>query len=128
MAYFAQLDEHSIVLQVIVVGNDTINNLPFPESEPVGVAFCKSLFGADTIWAQTSYNANFRYNYAGIGYTFDATPTPNGVFIPPKPYPSWLLNTNTFQWEPPVPYPNDGKMYYWDEETQSWVLMPDQEA
>ena len=128
MAYFAQLDEHSIVLQVIVVGNDTINNLPFPESEPVGVAFCKSLFGADTIWAQTSYNANFRYNYAGIGYTFDATPTPNGAFIPPKPYPSWLLNTNTFQWEPPVPYPNDGKMYYWDEETQSWVLMPDQEA
>ena len=128
MAHFAQLDEHSIVLQVIVVSNETINNLPFPESEPVGVAFCKSLFGADTIWAQTSYNSNFRYNYAGIGYTFDATPAPNGAFIPPKPYPSWLLNTNTFQWEPPVPYPNDGKMYYWNEETQSWVLMPDQEA
>jgi len=128
MAHFAQLDEHSIVLQVIVVGNDTINNLPFPESEPVGVAFCKSLFGADTIWAQTSYNANFRYNYAGIGYTFDPVAQPNGAFIAPKPYPSWLLNTNTFQWEAPVPYPNDGKMYYWDEATQSWVLMPDQEA
>lgn len=128
MAHFAQLDEHSIVLQVIVVSNDTINNLPFPESEPVGVAFCKSLFGADTIWAQTSYNANFRYNYAGIGYTFDATPSPNGAFIAPKPYPSWLLNTSTFQWQAPVPYPNDGKMYYWDEATQSWVLMPNQEA
>lgn len=128
MAHFAQLDEHSIVLQVIVVSNDTINNLPFPESEPVGVAFCKSLFGADTIWAQTSYNANFRYNYAGIGYTFDATPAPNGAFIAPKPYPSWLLNTSTFQWQAPVPYPNDGKMYYWDEATQSWVLMPNQEA
>ena len=126
MAHFAQLDEHNIVLQVIVVSNDTIDNLPFPESEPIGVAFCQSLLGADTRWAQTSYNANFRYNYAGIGYTFDPTPTPNGAFIPPKPYPSWLLNTNTFQWEPPVPYPNDGKMYYWDEATQSWVLMPNQ--
>jgi hypothetical protein len=124
MAHFAQLDEHNIVLQVIVVSNDTIDNLPFPESEPIGIAFCQSLLGADTRWAQTSYNANFRYNYAGIGYTFDATPTPNGAFIPPKPYPSWLLNTNTFQWEPPVPYPNDGQMYYWDEATQSWVLMP----
>lgn len=126
MAHFAQLDEHNIVLQVIVVSNDTIDNLPFPESEPIGVAFCQSLLGPDTRWAQTSYNANFRYNYAGIGYTFDPTPTPNGAFIPPKPYPSWLLNTNTFQWEPPVPYPNDGKMYYWDEATQSWVLMPNQ--
>jgi len=128
MAHFAQLDEHSIVLQVIVVSNDTINNLPFPESEPVGIAFCQSLFGADTKWAQTSYNANFRYNYAGIGYTFEPVAQPNGAFIAPKPYPSWLLNTNTFQWEAPVPYPNDGKMYYWDEATQSWVLMPNQEA
>lgn len=128
MAHFAQLDEHNIVLQVIVVSNDTINNLPFPESEPIGIAFCQSLLGADTRWAQTSYNANFRYNYAGIGYTFEPVASPNGAFIPPKPYPSWLLDTTTFQWKPPVPYPNDGKMYYWDEATQSWVLMPDQEA
>lgn len=124
MAHFAQLDEHNIVLQVIVVSNDTVDNLPFPESEPIGIAFCQSLLGPDTRWAQTSYNGNFRYNYAGIGYTFDPTPTPNGAFIPPKPYPSWLLNTNTFQWQAPVPYPNDGQMYYWDEATQSWVLMP----
>lgn len=124
MAHFAELDQDNIVLQVIVVGNDSINNLPFPESEPVGIAFCQSLLGPSTRWAQTSYNANFRYNYAGIGYTFDPTPTPNGAFIPPKPYPSWLLNTNTFQWEPPVPYPTDGGMYQWDEETQSWVLVP----
>ena len=124
MAHFAQLDEHNIVLQVIVVSNDTIDNLPFPESEPIGVAFCQSLLGADTRWAQTSYNANFRYNYAGIGYTFEPVANPNGAFIPPKPYPSWLLNTNTFQWQAPVPYPNDGKDYYWDEATQSWVLSP----
>ncbi len=124
MAHFAELDQDNIVLQVIVVGNDSINNLPFPESEPVGIAFCQSLLGPDTRWAQTSYNANFRYNYAGIGYTFDPTPMPNGAFIPPKPYPSWLLNTSTFQWEPPVPYPTDGGIYQWDEETQSWVPVP----
>lgn len=125
MAHFAQLDEHNIVLQVIVVSNDTIDNLPFPESEPVGIAFCQSLLGADTRWAQTSYNASFRYNYAGIGFTFDATPAPNGAFIPPKPYPSWLLNTNTFQWQAPIPCPNDGNAYVWDEATQSWVLVPE---
>lgn len=124
MAHFAELDQDNIVLQVIVVGNDSINNLPFPESEPVGIAFCQSLLGPDTRWAQTSYNANFRYNYAGIGYTFDPTPSPNGAFIPPKPYPSWLLDTNTFRWQSPVPYPTDGGIYEWDEETQSWVLVP----
>jgi hypothetical protein len=127
MAHFAKLDENNIVLQVIVISNNDINNLPFPESEPVGIAFCKSLFGSDTHWAQTSYNANFRYNYAGIGYTFDPTTESNsashGAFIPPKPYPSWLLDTTTFRWEPPVPYPNDGQSYYWDEETQSWKLV-----
>jgi hypothetical protein len=122
MAHFAQLDTASIVTQVIVVNNATIDNLPFPESEPVGISFCQSLFGPDTIWAQTSYNASFRYNYAGIGYTFDVTAQ---AFIPPKPYPSWLLNTTIYQWEAPVPYPDDGKMYYWDEATLSWVLVPD---
>jgi hypothetical protein len=121
MAHFAQLTQDNTVLQVIVVGNDSISNLPFPESEPVGIAFCQSLLGSDTRWAQTSYNANFRYNYAGIGYTFDPSPAPNGAFISPKPYPSWLLNTNTYQWEPPVPYPTDGGIYTWDEATQSWV-------
>jgi hypothetical protein len=122
MANFAQLNENSIVVNVIVVNNDAIDNLPFPESEPVGIAFCRSLYGADTRWAQTSYNANFRYNYAGSGYTFDATPTPNGAFIPPKPYPSWLLNTVKYQWDAPVPYPTDGQMYVWDEPILSWTL------
>lgn len=122
MAHFAQLDENSVVIQVIVVSNETVNNLPFPQSEPIGIDFCKSLYGENTVWAQTSYNASFRYNYAGIGYTFDATA---GAFIPPKPYPSWLLNTQTFQWQAPVPYPTDGRNYYWDESTQSWVVVPE---
>ena len=118
MAHFAELDASNIVTQVVVVNNATIDNLPFPESEPVGVAFCQELYGQDTIWKQTSYNASFRKNYAGIGFTYDPV---LDAFIPPKPYPSWLLNTTTCQWEAPVPYPNDGKVYVWDEATKSWI-------
>ena len=103
MANFAQLDESYIVTKVIVVNNETINNLPFPESEPVGMAFLQSLFGSTTVWKQTSYNANFRKNYAGIGFTYDPV---LDAFIPPKPYPSWVLNTTTCQWQAPVPYPS----------------------
>jgi len=125
MAHFAQLDNSNIVLQVIVVNNDVIDNLPFPESEPLGISFCQSLYGADTIWKQTSYNNSFRVRYAGIGFIYDID---LDAFIPPKPYPSWLLNTETCDWQAPVPYPNDGKHYYWDEQTLSWVLYPDQGA
>lgn len=121
MAHFARLDENSLVTEVIVVNNDVVRNEPFPESEPIGVEFCRALFGEDTNWAQTSYSASFRFNYAGLGYTFDPTPAPHGAFIPPQPYPSWLLNTTTYQWQAPVPYPDDGKVYEWDEATLSWV-------
>lgn len=72
MAHFAQLDANNVVTEVIVVNNAVVEDLPFPESEPLGVAFCQSLYGADTVWKQTSYNANFRGLYAGIGYTYDA--------------------------------------------------------
>ena len=120
MANFAQLDENYIVTEVVVVNNETINDLPFPESEPVGVAFLQSLFGSTTVWKQTSYTASYRKNYAGIGYTYDPV---LDAFIPPKPYPSWVLNTATCQWQAPVPYPDDGKTYIWDEATLSWVLV-----
>jgi hypothetical protein len=71
MAHFAQLDETNTVTQVIVVNNDVINNADGLDGEAVGIAFCQSLFGADTKWAQTSYNANFRGLYAGAGMIFD---------------------------------------------------------
>lgn len=120
MAHFAQLDADNRVIQVIVVNNDEIGNLPFPDSEPLGMAFCKMLFGIETRWAQTSYNASFRYNYAGIGFSFDEAASPSGAFIAPQPFPSWTLN-GSYQWEPPVPYPSDGKIYSWDEKEQNWT-------
>jgi hypothetical protein len=80
MAHFAKLDENNLVTQVIVVNNDVIENLPFPESEPIGVEFCQSLYGTDTIWKQTSYNGNFRGVYAGIGYSYDPV---QDIFIEP---------------------------------------------
>lgn len=112
MAHFAQLNENNIVLQVIVVSNDDA------PTEAAGIIFCQSLLGADTRWVQTSYNGNFRVRYAGIGCTYNVA---LDAFIAPQPYPSWTLNTTTCDWEPPVPYPDDGKPYVWDEETLSWV-------
>ena len=70
MAHFAR-DENNIVQEVIVVSNEVLENKPFPESEAIGVAFCKSLYGADTEWLQTSYNSNFRGKYAGIGSKYN---------------------------------------------------------
>lgn len=119
MAHFAQLDENNVVTQVIVVSNSDcqINGV---ESEEAGVVFCKTLFGADTKWKQTSYNGNQRKNYAGIGFTYDAG---RDAFIPPKPYASWILNEDTCQWDAPVPHPNDEQIYRWDEYTVSWVIV-----
>jgi len=114
MAHFAEIDENNIVAQVIFVANeDCLDN--GIESEEVGILFCSSLLGG--VWVQTSYNGNFRKNYAGIGFTYDST---KDAFIPPKPFPSWMLNEDTCQWFPPVERPLDG-LWVWDEETLSWV-------
>ena len=80
-------------------------------------AFCQNLFGQDTTWKQTSYNDNFRVRYAGEGYTYDST---LDAFIPIKPYDSWILNTDNYQWKAPVDYPTDGDHYTWNEITQQW--------
>ena len=71
MAHFAKI-ENGVVRQVIVVNNEVLENKSFPESEPIGIAFCKSLYGSDTDWLQTSYNSNFRGTYAGSGMTYDS--------------------------------------------------------
>ena len=115
MAHFAQLNDNNIVTQVIVVANDELL-LDGVESEIKGILFCKSLFGEDTKWKQTSYNGNFRKNYAGIGYTYDAA---NDYFFAPQPYPSWTLDADA-RWQAPVAMPTDDKMYTWNEATLSW--------
>lgn len=71
MAHFAELDENNMVKMVIVVNNEVLNDLPFPESEPLGIEFCKSLFKHETHWRQTSINANFRNRYAQRGFVYD---------------------------------------------------------
>jgi hypothetical protein len=118
MAHFAELDSSNTVLRVVVIANSDCLDASGAESEQVGVAFCQTLFGAGTYWRQTSYNNKFRKRYAGIGYTYDET---LDAFITPKPYPSWVFNSETYDWEAPVPYPSDGNLYSWDEATLSWV-------
>lgn len=117
MAHFAKLDENNIVIEINVVDNSDIQNLPFPESEAVGIEFLKNWSGGHINWKQTSYNGNFRKNYAGIGYTYRAD---IDAFVAPQPYPSWTLNDQA-QWQAPVSMPTDGKIYFWDESTTLWV-------
>ena len=100
MAHFAELDADNIVLRVIVVSNDMLLNEDGNEVEAIGINFCQSLFGTDTSWVQTSYNANFRKNYAGIGYTYDAT---RDAFISPMPAgDGWVLDEDTCTWRNPA--------------------------
>lgn len=116
MAHFAHIDENNIVTQVIVVDNKDCSDAAGVEKEYIGASFCERLFGGT--WKQTSYNGNFRKNYAGIGYTYDAN---LDAFVPPKPFPSWVLNETIANWQAPVEMPNDGGQYLWDEATTSWV-------
>lgn len=117
MAHFAELNDSNIVQRVIAIGNADCLDGDGNESEAVGIAFCKNLFGDSSIWKQTSYNKNIRANYAGIGYTYDST---NNVFISPKPFNSWSLNSE-YIWTAPVAYPDDGNLYVWDESSRGWV-------
>ena len=123
MAHFAQLNDENLVTQVIVVANADTADQDGVENEAIGIAFCTNLLGGR--WVQTSYNANIRKNYAGIGYKYDAT---LDAFIPPQPFESWTLNEETAQWEAPTPYPDDGKRYSWDDATTSWVEIVEETA
>ena len=119
MAHFAQIDENNVVLQVLVIDQDVIDT---------------GHFGDPASWIQTSYNTRggvhygpdnqpdggvaLRKNYAGIGHIYDPV---RDAFYAPQPYPSWMLDEDTCWWQPPVPFPTDGKNYAWDEATISWV-------
>ena len=112
MAHFAEIKD-GIVERVIVVANDDCTGGEFPLSEASGQAFIADL-GIAGAWKQTSYNANFRGNFAGIGYAFDGS-----NFIAPKPFPSWVLAG--VKWVAPVAMPDGDAMYNWNEATLSWV-------
>lgn len=120
MSYFAKVDENNLVTQVIAIDQDMVDT---------------GNWGTPSSWVQTSYNTRggvhyapnsntpdggvaLRYNYAGVGYTYDAD---KDAFISPKPYPSWTLVEASCQWEAPVAYPDDDKIYRWDEDTTAWV-------
>jgi len=133
MAHFAQLDENNVVLNVVVIANEDCQDENGNESEAVGIAFCKQLWGEDTNWIQTSYNGTFRKMMASIGGVYDAD---LDGFIAEAPYPSWTFNTTEWKYEPPYPMPEytDDQdplffMYIWDEDlhqsdsTQGWVLV-----
>ena len=132
MAHFAELNENNEVLRVIVVDNNDTSNSDGEEIELIGISFLKGLFGFDTNWKQTSYNNNFRFRYAGVGYSYDET---LDAFVPPKPYDSWIINSTTADWEAPITQPEltqeqdeSGYLYYWDEtayqqdNTTGWIL------
>ena len=112
MAHYAFLDHDNIVTEVIVGRH---------EYETVdGISDWETHYGEfrGQRCVRTSYNGNIRKNYAGIGYRYDET---LDAFIPPQPYPSWVLNETTCLWDAPVLYPDDGQSYWWDEDTVSWV-------
>ena len=120
MAHYAFLDENNIVTEVIV-GKDEGN---FDWEQQYGSfrgQACKRTSFNTHGGVHTLGGTPLRGNYAGIGYTYDAV---NDVFYAPQPYPSWTISAPTWQWQPPVPYPDDGKMYVWDEATLSWVEVP----
>ena len=111
MAHFAKVED-GIVTEVLVIEQDVIDT---------------GLFGDPALWVQTSYNTHggqhpegrpLRKNYAGVGYTYDAE---RDAFIPPQSFPSWTLNEETCLWDAPTAYPDDGKLYRWDEATLAWV-------
>jgi hypothetical protein len=126
MAHFAELDSNNVVLRVIVIPNEETHDINGIENEALGVAYCHRLFGLNTNWKQTSYNGKIRFRYASIGGSYDEA---LDAFIPKKPFPSWLFNQTTLDWDPPIPMPEltpaeieAGYFYTWDEINQNWEL------
>ena len=102
MSHFAKLNANNIVTEVIVAEKDFINS---------------GLVGDEFLWVQTSYNGNFRKQFANVGDTYDTT---KNKFIKAKPFASWTLDASD-DWQPPTVKPNDSKSYIWDEDTTAWV-------
>ena len=129
MASFAKIGLNSKVIEVLSIHNNVLKDSNGVEQEAIGIDFLTKLTGW-AIWKQTSYNTiggvhnnggtPFRKNHAGIGYIYDED---RDAFIPPKPFNSWILNESTCNWEAPIAYPTDGKLYNWDESIKNWVAI-----
>jgi hypothetical protein len=119
MASFAKIGLNSKVIEVLSVNNEVIKDSNGVEQESIGIDFLTKLTGYP-LWVQTSYNSNFRKNFAGVGMTYDES---RDAFIPKKPFNSWILNETTCLWESPIPYPQDNNKYSWNEQNQSWDLL-----
>ena len=113
MAHYAFLDENNVVTEVIV-GID--------ETELIEGLDPETWYGnfRGQVCKRTSYNGNYRKNYAGFGYIYDAG---RDAFIPPKLFQSWILDEDTARWEAPVAYPTDGLTYSWNEDELAWHLV-----
>jgi hypothetical protein len=114
MAHWAEIDKNNVVVRVTVGDNNDPNG-------DEGYQWLIDNLGGK--WVKTSYNGNIRKNFAGIGFTYDKK---RDAFIPPNPYPSWILVEETCLWEAPKPQPKvDGVAIAWKESTQEWSLAPD---
>lgn len=108
MAHFAEINDNNEVLRVLVVDN---------LQEHRGEEFLSQDLGLGGRWIQTSYNNNFRKRFASVGGYYDQS---LDAFVNPRPFPSWVLNTETADWVAPIPNPSDGGFYVWDEDSVSW--------
>ena len=116
MAHYAFQNNENIVTEVIV-GIDETETIEDLEPEVWYGNF------RNQVCKRTSYNGNIRKNFAGIGYTYDPK---KDAFIAPKPFDSWVLNEELCLWEAPVPYPKDGREYFWDEDVVDWTPVIDE--
>ena len=136
MAHFAELNSDNIVTRVVVIDNNNCLDDNGNESETVGISFCRSLYGNDTNWVQTSYNSSFRGNYAGIGMTYIENASTLGVantsvFVETRPGIDWTLNADILKWDPPIPKPeltaeqvNANYVYKWnDDEYMNYICL-----
>ena len=124
MAHYVVLDENNIVINGFVGRNEGEDGVDWEQYYNAKRTSYNTRGGIhydpETNEPSVDQSKAFRKNYAGLGYTYDES---RDAFIPPKPYESWTLNEETCLWESPVPYPTDGEMYTWNEETQTWDLV-----
>lgn len=118
MAHFAKLNEHGTVTEIHCVHNNEMLDENGNESEQKGIDFLVNWSGGHPYWKQTSYNGSFRKRFAGVLYRYEPA---YDAFIPPRPFVKWIFNEEILDWEPPIPYPSDDKIYRWDDNSTSWI-------